>query len=890
MSSRRRRRLRRGLLISYLVLLVASHAYRRFEASNPAIPDDCASFEAEAVRGGDSGRDDASGSGRELVHRDPGQGVRVVYQDIGPRDSAAPAILLLHGSPGSLRDFRDLGPRLAQNHRVVAPSLPGFGLSDHRIPDYSTLAHADYCLQLLDQLGIERVHLVAFSMGGGVALDLYRLAPDRVASISMVSAIGVQELELLGNYELNHVIHGIQWGLVWALENLVPHFGWLDDSMLDLPYARNFYDTDQRPFRKVLLDYPGPMLIIHARDDSLVPFAAAREHHRIVPQSELVVFESGNHFILWTDPQRIARPLLDFFAAVESGSAPGRAQANPERLAAATLPFREITVEPAHGLALFLLLLLIVTGTFITEDLTCIATGLLIANGRLSWEAGFSACFLGIYLGDQLLYLAGRLMGRAAVKRAPWKWIVSEEGLRLAAGWFERRGMMVILLSRFVPGTRLPTYLLAGAVRARYWLFAVYFFVAVALWTPLLVGLSVIVGQRAAGVWQRVEHDAFWVLALSFLTVLLVLRVILPAFTHRGRRLLLGRWRRLRHWEFWPLWVVYFPVVLRILRLSLRRGGFARVTAVNPAIPLGGLVGESKWEICQGLSGSPEYLARTAKLPGELPIDSCVDLAREFLATHGLDYPLVLKPDHGQRSEHVYILRDETDLRDRLLDLAPADEESPRRTMLLQEYVDGPEYGVFYLRHPGQARGRVSSLTRKLLPVLFGDGTRTVQRLILDDPRAVCMANAYMSGLAERLFDTPAPGEEVRLVELGSHCRGAIFEDASERITPELEDRIDEIARRYEGFYFGRFDLRVSSEEALREGRDFKILELNGLTGEATHIYDARYSAWDAWRSLGAQWEDAFAIAEENIAHGARPARLIEVLREVGSFLRGERS
>ena len=272
----------------------------------------------------------------------------------------------------------------------------------------------------------------------------------------MVGSIGVQELELLGNYELNHIIHGVQLVFLWGLEELTPHFGWLDDDMLTRPTPRNFFDTDQRPFRGILGSFQPPVLIIHARDDSLVPFAAAREHHRLVPQSELDVFPSGNHFILWSAGQRIAADLDRFFGEVEAGKALTRKLATPERIAAAAEPFSKVEVQPAEGLSLLILLLLIVIGTFITEDITCITTGLLIAHGRLPLAAGFAACFLGIYLGDQLLYLAGRVLGRSAVHRAPWKWIVHEEDLRLAASWFERRGMMVILLSRFIPARDSP--------------------------------------------------------------------------------------------------------------------------------------------------------------------------------------------------------------------------------------------------------------------------------------------------------------------------------------------------------------------------------------------------------------------------------------------------
>ena len=99
----------------------------------------------------------------------------------------------------------------------------------------------------------------------------------------MLSAIGAQEYELLGDYHLNHVIHGLQLAGLWLLREGMPHFGWLDDAVLSVAYARNFYDTDQRPLRGILERYAGPMLILQGEHDPLVNPAVAREHARIVP-------------------------------------------------------------------------------------------------------------------------------------------------------------------------------------------------------------------------------------------------------------------------------------------------------------------------------------------------------------------------------------------------------------------------------------------------------------------------------------------------------------------------------------------------------------------------------------------------------------------------------
>ena len=123
------------------------------------------------------------------------------------------------------------------------PDLPGFGTSTRDIPDYSFRAHARYIDALLERLDIPRVHVVAHSMGGGVALNLVDIAPERVASLSMVSAVGVQEMELTGNFALNHLVHGLQLGGLWLIAEATPHMGLLGAVPLNVAHARNFFDS-----------------------------------------------------------------------------------------------------------------------------------------------------------------------------------------------------------------------------------------------------------------------------------------------------------------------------------------------------------------------------------------------------------------------------------------------------------------------------------------------------------------------------------------------------------------------------------------------------------------------------------------------------------------------
>lgn len=124
-------------------------------------------------------------------------------------------------------------------------------------------------------------------------------------------------------------------------------------------------------------------------------------------------------------------------------------------------------------------LIAIFFSTFVTEDLTAIATGVLVEQGHVHPVAGVVACAAGIYVGDLGLFGIGRFAGARLPHRCR---------TRLATvAWGPRGAALAILGSRFVPGTRLPLYLAAGSGAIPFATFALWSFIAVALWTPALV-------------------------------------------------------------------------------------------------------------------------------------------------------------------------------------------------------------------------------------------------------------------------------------------------------------------------------------------------------------------------------------------------------------------
>lgn len=519
-----------------------------------------------------------------------------------------------------------------------------------------------------------------------------------------------------------------------------------------------------------------------------------------------------------------------------------------------------------------LFLVLLAVATHISEDLTCLAAGFLAAHGILSFWEAVLACFLGIYIGDVLLFLAGRWLGEPAVRRAPLKWFLTPAAVAKAGKLFERRGAMLILISRFLPGTRAPTYVAAGIARAHPGKFLFFFALACALWTPLLVGSAKLFGRFLQ------SHLALWeALALSFLVLVGLLLYLLfhygiPALTWRGRRLLLGKWRRFRHWEFWPLWLVNAPLFFHVAgKCFLQYRQPTLFTAANPGIAHGGFIGESKSAILQALHGAGDAVASWILLPageGEVRMKALA----EFQHSLPQAWPVVLKSDEGQRGLGVKIVRSPAEARAYL--------EQAAFPVIAQEYVPGREYGIFYYRIPGRGGGEILSITDKRFPSVTGNGRDDLETLILRDERAVCSAARFLASLADRLDEVPAAGSVVPLAELGTHSRGALFLDGNHLRTEALRREVDRLMRTFDGFYFGRLDLRVPDEAALKEGRGLRILEVNGVTSECTHIYDPQHSLWYAWTTLFAQWNLCLRIARENMARGVEPTPLPAFLKE----------
>jgi hypothetical protein len=313
--------------------------------------------------------------------------------------------------------------------------------------------------------------------------------------------------------------------------------------------------------------------------------------------------------------------------------------------------------------------------------------------------------------------------------------------------------------------------------------------------------------------------------------------------------------------EFWPGWLFYTPVVMHWLMLGIRYGDFSLPTAANPRITTGGLCGESKLSILSQVG--PDAQALIAPACGVKARPDGTAAAESAMAATGLHYPVVAKPDIGCNGTGVRLIQGRSDM-DRYLRAFP-----PGETVVLQHYVEDPnEAGIFYVRHPDEPRGKITSLTIKKPPVVVGDGHSTLRALILADERARRVPHLYLPRLADRLDTIPNHGETVQLVFVGNHCKGSLFQDGHTLVTPKLTEAIDRLARSMPDFFFGRIDVRFTSTASLRRGTGFRVIEINGTGSEATHIWDPSTTLWEAWRTQFSHYGMAFRIGAANRRRG----------------------
>jgi hypothetical protein len=312
---------------------------------------------------------------------------------------------------------------------------------------------------------------------------------------------------------------------------------------------------------------------------------------------------------------------------------------------------------------------------------------------------------------------------------------------------------------------------------------------------------------------------------------------------------------KLTHWEYWSFNTVYYPILFYYGWLALKARSLCFFNAANPSIQYGGFLMESKWDIHQILP--QQYTPSTILIKIEEPFESAKKKASLF------SLPFICKPDNGSRGRGVAIIHDYDEL-EAYHDQCPVD-------YLVQEKVDyEKEAGIFYVRIPGEEKGRITGIVEKEFLAVTGDGIRTTRQLVMGSKRYLLQISSLNAMLGNQMDEVPAKNEKRVLVPFGNHARGCLFLNATCRVNEKLTTTIDELCKKVEGFFYGRIDIKFESWEGLEQGKGFSIIELNGSGSEPTHIYDPGHSIFKGWKEIMKHWNWMYKVSKANHKNGIR--------------------
>jgi membrane protein DedA with SNARE-associated domain len=527
---------------------------------------------------------------------------------------------------------------------------------------------------------------------------------------------------------------------------------------------------------------------------------------------------------------------------------------------------------------------------FAHEDLAIVAGAYIVNHNLMPVSLVTLSIYGGIVGSDFALYGIG-----AGARRLPWLRRYADQRVVRFSETLKRNIFGLVALCRFVPGVVFIAFVACGWARVPFSRFTLASLAISAVYLPLTLYLLIQFGSMldaSIGLWT-------WPLLLSAMAVFSLARrkvldfgeLATPEFTgtralaersggHRGMPLLPPASRKVALAERIPPGLFYLPLMASWFARGLRRGSLTLPTAANPAIPTGGMWGESKSAYFDDIAESLRNWVAAYAVMRRSTADGERELARALalLADKGIGFPIVAKPDIGWHGYGVRKLDDAAALRDYLARYPVG------VALILQSFVPyAGEAAVLYARMPGAPRGRIRSLTLRYFPHVIGDGRSSLRALIHRDPRARWKSSLHLGrdrshrGVSAGELDRiPANGEVVQIALIGNQRAGGLYYDGRSCITAALEQRFDEIARSMTQFHYGRFDIRFGSVEAMMRGDDFKILEINGIGGEAIDCWDPRLSVWQTYARLFEEQRVLFELGERNRARGFQPTPVRE--------------
>ncbi len=214
-------------------------------------------------------------------------------------------IIMLHGSPGSKKDFKLLAPQI-QGYKIYALDMYGFGESEKYVNNYGIKEQALVLEEFMNKKGIDKATILGYSWGGGVALEFAGQFPEKTERLILLDSMGIQEGEATRTYFGEHIRYMISYPFVVFYPGaFLGSEGWRHGFM------KSFMDSDQREIRTLLEKIQAKTLILHGNKDSVIEPWVAEEHHKLIKNSKLVWF-NGGHGTIFSNTDEISQKVQEF--------------------------------------------------------------------------------------------------------------------------------------------------------------------------------------------------------------------------------------------------------------------------------------------------------------------------------------------------------------------------------------------------------------------------------------------------------------------------------------------------------------------------------------------------------------------------------------------------
>lgn len=265
-------------------------------------------------------------------------GFELVYYETGRRD--APPLLLLHGFGGDADNWVMFAPLLREHYRIIVPELPGFGETGYLGgKSYSLDAQVERLKDFTDMLHLQHIHLVGNSMGGYIAAAYAAAYPDRIASLGLFNAAGVEMPKRSPFYDA--ALAGENWLLVRKPADF--------DRILQLCYHRKpwvpgymrDYFTTQRAAvaedqdvifheiftERIWLDsrmsaITAPTLILWGDDDRVLDISSIKLFQAGIPHAKVAIIPACGHVPMMEKPEATARVYRQFIEGLDEARMP----------------------------------------------------------------------------------------------------------------------------------------------------------------------------------------------------------------------------------------------------------------------------------------------------------------------------------------------------------------------------------------------------------------------------------------------------------------------------------------------------------------------------------------------------------------------------------------